>query len=241
MGKNRFVRIAFWCCFLMLVLVLSVGCGEGTAPGESEQSGLSEQSSGQESASMSDTDGGGQESAGMPDSDGGGQESVGMPDTDSSGQGEEDGQYIGVEAARQIALEHAGLNDSDAGSVHTKLELEDGIWQYDVEFRQDNMEYDYDIDAMTGEILSFDHEAEYFHQAADSAANSEQITEEMARQIALDYAGVDEKDAQYMESELDRDDGREVYEVEWHVGQTEFSCDVDAVTGEVLSFEKDFN
>lgn len=222
MGQNRFVRIVFWCCFLMLVLALSVGCGEGTALKESEQSS-------------------GQESVGMPDSDGGGQESASMPDTDGGVQGEEDGQYIGVEAARQIALEHAGLNDSDAGSVHTKLELEDGIWQYDVEFRQDNMEYDYDIDAMTGEILSFDHEAEYFHQGADGAANSEQITEEMARQIALDYAGVDEKDAQYMESELDRDDGREVYEVEWHVGQTEFSCDVDAVTGEVLSFEKDFN
>lgn len=159
--------------------------------------------------------------------------------------GTQEGQYIGLEAAKRVALEHAGLKEEEVRFAHTKLELEDGIWQYDVEFYLDStrMEYDYDIDALTGEIRSFDHDAEHHSQGAGgvSPVGDGQITGDRAKQIALEYAGVAEKDAQYLEVSFDYDDGRAGYEIEWHVGRTEYSCDVDAVTGEVLSFEKEFD
>lgn len=159
--------------------------------------------------------------------------------------GTQEGQYIGLEAAKRVALEHAGLKEEEVRFAHTKLELEDGIWQYDVEFYLDStrMEYDYDIDALTGEIRSFDHDAEHHSQGAGgvSPVGDGQITGDRAKQIALEYAGVAEKDAQYLEVSFDYDDGRAEYEIEWHVGRTEYSCDVDAVTGEVLSFEKEFD
>lgn len=44
---------------------------------------------------------------------------------------------------------------------------------------------------------------------------------------------------QRLKMELDHDDGRAKYEVEWHVGQVEYSCDVDAYTGEILSYEEE--
>lgn len=59
---------------------------------------------------------------------------------------------IGVEGAKQIALAHAGV-----GSAHfTKVELdtEDGIRVYEIEFKVGNVEYDYDINAATGAIVS---------------------------------------------------------------------------------------
>ncbi len=156
-----------------------------------------------------------------------------------------EGQYIGLEAAKRVALEHAGLKEEEVGFAHTKLELEDGIWQYDVEFYQDSTrtEYDYDIDALTGKILSFDHDAEYYPQGAggDSPAGDGEITGDKAKEIALEYAGVAEEEAQFLEVSYDYDDGRAEFEIEWHVGRTEYSCDVDAVTGEVLSFEKEFD
>ncbi len=156
-----------------------------------------------------------------------------------------EGQYIGLEAAKRVALEHAGLKEEEVGFAHTKLELEDGIWQYDVEFYQDSTrtEYDYDIDALTGKILSFDHDAEYYPQGTggDSPTGDGQITGDKAKEIALEYAGVAEEEAQFLEVSYDYDDGRAEFEIEWHVGRTEYSCDVDAVTGEVLSFEKEFD
>ena len=152
-------------------------------------------------------------------------------------QNQQEGQYIGVEAAKQAALNHAGLDADAVRFAHARLEFDDGYWKYDVEFHQDNMEYDYDIDALTGEILSCEQDADY-RQGLASAAG-EQITLEEAVRIALEYAGVDQKDAQRLETEFDYDDGRAEYGIEWHVGRTEYSCDIDAATGEVLSFERD--
>lgn len=150
-------------------------------------------------------------------------------------------QYIGSEAAKQAALTHCGLDEKDVRFAHAHLEYDDGKWKYDVEFHKDNVEYDYDIDALTGEVLSFDHDAEHHHHGTANLPESGLITEDSAKQIALEYGGVAETDAQYLKVELDYDDGRAEYEVEWYVGRTEYSCSVDALTGEVLSFEKEID
>ena len=151
------------------------------------------------------------------------------------------GQYIGSEAAKQIALDHAGLTAEEAHFVHAHLEQDDGNWKYDIEFHKDNTEYDYDIHALTGEILSFDQDAEYDQHGADTMVGEGQITKDRAKQIALAHAGVAEEDAQRLKIEFDYDDGRGEYEVEWQIGHTEYSCDVDASTGEILSYEKELD
>lgn len=162
------------------------------------------------------------------------------PDSKSTS-GASEQQYIGTEAAKVAALNHAGLKSDEVNFVHAHLESDDGIWQYDIEFHKDTTEYDYDIDALTGEVLSFDHDAEYYHHAQAANAGSEQITEEQAKQLALQHAGVAEKDAQRLQIKFDYDDGRGEYEVEWYVGRTEYSCDVDAVTGAILSYDKELD
>ncbi len=162
------------------------------------------------------------------------------PDSKSTS-GASEQQYIGTEAAKVAALNHAGLKSDEVNFVHAHLESDDGIWQYDIEFHKDTTEYDYDIDALTGEVLSFDHDAEYYHHAQAANAGSEQITEEQAKQLALQHAGVTEKDARRLQIEFDYDDGRGEYEVEWYVGRTEYSCDVDAVTGAILSYDKELD
>lgn len=151
-------------------------------------------------------------------------------------------QYIGADAAKQAALYHAGLDAAAVRFTHAHLEWEHGCWTYDVEFHKDNTEYDYSINALTGEILSHSHDTEYHHHHGSAVpAGSEMIAETTAKQIALEYAGVAEADAQRLEVEFDYDDGRAEYEVEWHVGQLEYSCDVDAYTGEILSFKKELD
>ena len=61
----------------------------------------------------------------------------------------------------------------------------------------------------------------------------------MAKQIALNHAGVAETDTRAMELETDHDDGRTVYEFSWKVGTTEYDYEIDADTGEILSYSQE--
>ena len=52
-----------------------------------------------------------------------------------------------------IALGDAGFGAGDVVELKVELDLDDAVVHYDVDFKQGNMEYDYDIDASTGAIL----------------------------------------------------------------------------------------
>ena len=61
-----------------------------------------------------------------------------------------------AEEAQAIALEHAGFTADQVRFLRTEPELRDRVPHYDVEFQEGRWEYDYEIHAQTGEILSFD-------------------------------------------------------------------------------------
>lgn len=153
--------------------------------------------------------------------------------------------YIGEQAAQDAALAHAGVSAQNVSFVRTKLDWDNGRWQYEVEFYDQGTEYDYSIDAVTGEVLGYDYDAEYYtannNTAAVQTAPGAQISAEDAKAIALAHAGVSAQDAQRMEMGFDNEYGRSVYEFEWHVGWTEYSCDVDANTGEVVGYSSEYD
>ena len=64
-------------------------------------------------------------------------------------------QYITSESAKQIALNHAGLNAGRVTFTKAKLTTEDGIKVYDIEFRTATTEYEYEINAKTGKVVEF--------------------------------------------------------------------------------------
>ena len=53
----------------------------------------------------------------------------------------------------QIALRHAGLKQADICDLSCKLEEDDGVMIYQVEFEHGQYEYEYEIDAKSGKIL----------------------------------------------------------------------------------------
>ena len=65
-------------------------------------------------------------------------------------------QLISPEEAQRIALEHAGVSAEDATGLHAVIDIDNGRQEYDVEFRVGHLEYEYEIDASTGAVLSFD-------------------------------------------------------------------------------------
>lgn len=70
-----------------------------------------------------------------------------MPDTSK---------FIGEERAKQIALDRAGIASDGVSFVRVELDRDNGIWRYEVEFRQGRTEYDADIKADDGKIISFE-------------------------------------------------------------------------------------
>ena len=63
------------------------------------------------------------------------------------------------------------------------------------------------------------------------------VSMEEAKQIALNKAGVKASEATFTKAHRDYDDGREEYELEFFVNNTEFEIDVDANTGRVVKFD----
>lgn len=65
------------------------------------------------------------------------------------------------EQAVQIALEHVGFTADQITRLRTEYEIDDRIPQYDIEFLQGDWEYEFEIHAETGKILSFDKDHKY--------------------------------------------------------------------------------
>lgn len=147
---------------------------------------------------------------------------------------------ITEEQAKEIAANHAGVAVADVTFHSVSLEEDDGRRVYDVEFYSGSTEYDYEIDAATGDILSYDNDVENFSiPQQQSTATGSYIGEDAAKAAALQRAGLTEDQVRWEKCELDEDDGRFSYELEFSSGQHEYECEVEAFTGEILNFEQD--
>lgn len=63
---------------------------------------------------------------------------------------------ISVDKAKEIALSHAGLSADQVTFVQANMDFDDGIQKYEIEFYYNYREYSYEIDANTGNILSYE-------------------------------------------------------------------------------------
>ena len=143
---------------------------------------------------------------------------------------------ITAEKAQEIAYADAGVKSSQAELKKCKLDEDDGEWLYEVEFRSGKNEYEYEINAKTGKILSRDMEIREPSGATSGVAvSSSLITDERALEIACSDAGVKSSQAELKKCKLDEDDGEWLYEVEFRSGKNEYEYEIDAKTGKILS------
>ena len=144
---------------------------------------------------------------------------------------------IGEAKARSVALNHAGISESSTSYIYAKKDWDDGRSVYDVEFWADGKEYDYEILASNGTILSYDYDAEY-QWSGSSSTSGDTISTEKVKSIVTDRAGVS---GTFRELKLERDDGRTVYEGEMRSGRTDYEFTIDAYTGAVLEWDTDWD
>ena len=63
--------------------------------------------------------------------------------------------------AERIALDYAGFTADSVTRLRTEYEIDDGVPQYDIQFFEGDWEYEFEISAGDGRILSFDKDHKY--------------------------------------------------------------------------------
>ena len=142
--------------------------------------------------------------------------------------------FIGLDAAKAIALENAGVAESAATFSATELDRQSGSGVYTIDFTANGQSYAYDIDALTGSILSGAPEA-----AGSSAGTA--ITAQQAQEIALNHTGLTADQVTLLRCALNREDGRQVYDVEFYnsASYIEYDYEIDASSGDILAYDFD--
>lgn len=151
--------------------------------------------------------------------------------------------YIGAERAKSIALGHASLAETAVFDLDCELDYEYGRMVYEVDFDANGAEYEYEIDAKSGDILLFEIERNGTKQQGGSMTQESAgyIGAEKAKSIALSNAGLTAASVTGLVSELDSDDGAAVYEVEFIYGGYEYEYKIDAKSGAILKSDKELD
>ena len=152
---------------------------------------------------------------------------------------------IGRDAARTAAEEYAGTTAVDSVTAEVDPELDESPAHYEVELQTAWGEFEYLVDAYTGKVLSGQKDllttASVGNGAAKPTAPAGDIGHAKAKSIALNHAGVSEGKAYDMEIELDDEDGRLIYEVEFKSGNMEYSYEINAASGAILKHEAELD
>ena len=203
------------------------GCGNAGATQMNSATGTTAES-------QNSQDAGTQSSAQSDD-----QNAAGTTDQTGSNSGTQD---IGEDAALQAALEAAGVSESDASRLRISKDRDDGRVVYEIRFDVDQTEYDYDVLASDGQILSSDVELRNDDRDDDDDRNRGSnadvaISREEAIDIALaKVSGATESDIRI---ELDHDDGRYKYEGDIIYERVEYDFEIDADSGEILEWSQE--
>lgn len=179
----------------------------------------------------------------------------------SSAAGNDGDTLITEDQASGIALQSAGKAASDVTFSKLKLERERGLWVYEITFRStDGVEYEYEINASSGQILKESYDAwdrtaaqqpeaekkENKKQSSGSSASSKKSSKSTgdskatlslsdAKSIVLKNAGVSGSKVKFSKAKLTRDDGRMIYDIEFYIkGKAEYEYEIDANTGKIL-------
>ncbi len=158
-----------------------------------------------------------------------GQASAGQPATEGGTA------LITPDEAKAKALAHAGLTDSQVTVKKNKLDREKGRQVYEVEFyTADGQEYEYEIDAVTGQVVSTDYEG----GPAAPTAGSGAVTADQAKAMVLERVpGATAQD--FREFETDQDYNRTVYEGELVYGGMEYEFEINAQTGALENWKEE--
>lgn len=175
-------------------------------------------------------------------------QAVNVQDTDSETSLSRDGDWDDDDDKSQTSTTANVLSESKIRSIvekHTtalkgkdlitKLDNEDGITVYEVNGATSTHKYEFEINATSGEIVSYSKELLQKNTKNNQSSNT--ISEEKVRSIV-------EKNTSALKNanliiERDNDDGIKIYEVEGRTSTHKYEFEINAYTGDIISYDEE--
>ena len=145
---------------------------------------------------------------------------------------------VTIDEAKEIALKHAGLTSDQVSFVEVESDVDTNKEKYNIEFYPGDKEYDYEINSANGEIIKYDYDMEN-NKNENNLSSVVNISEEQAKEIALKHAEVTSDKISFVKVEMDVGNGTQKYDIEFYYNNVEYSYEIDANTGDILSYERD--
>lgn len=144
-------------------------------------------------------------------------------------------EYITQEEAMKIANERV-----DGEVVEFKLDSDDRRVHFDVEMRDATHEYEFDIDAVTGDIYDFEKDRDDDRnqsQGQSSNPSTTPVANDAAVLTQEEVVAIAQAEATGTVTKFERDDDH--FEVEIRDGNVEYDFEIDLYTGEILEFDQE--
>lgn len=139
-------------------------------------------------------------------------------------------QLFGHMEALQAGCDAAGVKRENVEDFSVELDQDDGRQSYEVELVYDGVEYEYELDAVSGAVLRQKQEQYRLSRVEQQAER----TYQQALEIALQEGQLSAKTVEVRKNHLHEEDGRPAYAVVLASDGQEFAYQIDAKTGAVL-------
>ncbi len=143
--------------------------------------------------------------------------------------------YISIDIVKDIVFKHAKVENKNIVNLEIEYDYENGNMIYDVEFDCNNIEYDYEVDAVSGKIL----ESEIENKSKDSNNNNNSsntyLSKDKIKEIALKKSNV----SKYYDYDIEFKfkGGTPIYEVEFETDSAEYDIKINAKNGNIIKYE----
>ena len=139
--------------------------------------------------------------------------------------------YISIDNVKDIVFKHAKVENKNVTNLEIEYDYENGNMIYDVEFDCNNIEYDYEVDAVSGKILKIEIE----NNNNNNNSNNKYLSKNKIEEIAIKKANV----SKYYDYDIEFEfkGGTPIYEVEFETDGAEYEIEIDAKNGNIIKYE----
>lgn len=143
--------------------------------------------------------------------------------------------YISIDIVKDIVFKHAKVENKNIVNLEIEYDYENGNMIYDVEFDCNNIEYDYEVDAVSGKILESEIENKNKDSNNNNNSSNTYLSKDKIKEIALKKANV----SKYYDYDIEFKfkGGTPIYEVEFETDSAEYDIKINAKNGNIIKYE----
>ena len=154
-------------------------------------------------------------------------------DTQTDSSGNSDGE-VSAEDAFTIALNNAGVPETDAYNIKNERDGNNGIPIHDIEFETDYGDYDFEVAIADGRIIGADYEVD--EEYLDILGGNEISLDDAKLLVSEKVPGSDPDDVQIW---LEQEDGRGRFDGELYFDNIKYEFEIDPATGRIFDWNAD--